>query len=173
MRATLKASILMVLAGCAGTPSSGPAPVSTGYCIPCDMPCTPDSSCKGAAAAAARVAVTAEKLELKDKIFFDTGEATIKPVSHSLLDEVAGALKSHEEAKQVQIEGHTDNTGDAELNTRLSQDRADAVRTYLVGKGIAEGRLSAKGYGPERPVATNETEEGREANRRVEFKVVK
>lgn len=172
MRAMLKASMLMVLAGCAATQSSGPAPVSTGYCIPCDMPCTPESSCQGAAAAS-RVAVTADKLELKDKIFFDTGEATIKPVSHSLLDEVAGALKSHEEVKQVEIEGHTDNTGDAELNRRLSQQRADAVRSYLVGKGIGEARLSAKGYGPDRPVATNETEDGREANRRVEFKVVK
>jgi OmpA-OmpF porin, OOP family len=118
-----------------------------------------------------RVEVTKEKLELKDKIYFDTGKSTIKPVSYSLLDEVAKVLNEHGEVKKVRIEGHTDNTGSAKLNTKLSDARAKAVRAYLEKKGVASGRLDAKGYGPSRPAADNATPDGREKNRRVEFMI--
>lgn len=118
-----------------------------------------------------RVVVTPTKLELKDKIFFATGKAEIDPASYSLLDEVAAALKSHEEIKQVRVEGHTDNTGSAAFNKDLSQRRAEAVRDYLVSKGTEAERIDAKGYGPERPVAPNNTAKGREMNRRVEFNI--
>lgn len=124
-----------------------------------------------AAPAPARVVVTKQKLELKDKIFFDTGKATIKPVSYSLLDEVAAALKSHDEVQKVNIEGHTDSVGAAAFNKNLSQQRAEAVRAYLVTKGIEGGRLEAKGFGEEKPVAPNKTARGREENRRVEFNI--
>jgi outer membrane protein OmpA-like peptidoglycan-associated protein len=119
----------------------------------------------------ARVVVTREKLELKDKVYFDTGKATIKPVSYSLLDEVASALKSHDEVKRVEIGGHTDSLGDAAVNRTLSQKRAEAVRAYLLEKGVEESRLEAKGYGEEKPVEPNTTAQGRESNRRVEFSI--
>jgi outer membrane protein OmpA-like peptidoglycan-associated protein len=119
-----------------------------------------------------RVAVTKERIELQEKVFFDTGKATIKPESHALLDEVAATLKSHDEVKKVRIEGHTDSTGSAALNEKLSQQRAEAVRDYLVEKGIDAGRLEAQGFGPKRPIASNKTAAGREDNRRVELRIV-
>lgn len=143
-------------------PGARPSPVLAGAftVAPPPAPVTP------------RVVVTKEKLDLKDAIYFDTGKATIKPVSYSLLDEVATALKSHDEVKQAQIEGHTDSMGDAALNKKLSQQRAEAVRAYLIDKGVESSRLDAKGYGAEKPVAPNTTAKGRETNRRVEFKVL-
>ncbi len=120
----------------------------------------------------ARVVVTKEKLELRDKVFFDTGKSTIKAESFPLLDEVAQVMKDHPEVRHVIIEGHTDNLGKAAANLKLSQGRAAAVRTYLVGKGVAADRLAAKGFGAARPVADNKTAKGREENRRVEFVVV-
>lgn len=69
------------------------------------------------------------------------------------------------------IEGHTDNKGSAALNRKLSKARADAVRSYLTSKGVEPARLEAKGYGPDRPTASNANATGREANRRVEFTV--
>jgi outer membrane protein OmpA-like peptidoglycan-associated protein len=117
-----------------------------------------------------RVAVKADKLELKETVYFDTSKATIKPASFSLLDEVATALKSHD-VKHANIDGHTDSSGDAAFNKQLSQQRAEAVREYLVGKGVEAARLDAKGYGAEKPVAPNTTKKGREQNRRVEFNI--
>lgn len=122
--------------------------------------------------APARVVVTKERLELKDKVFFDTAKSTIKAESLPLLDEVAQALKDHPEVKGVAVEGHTDNVGKAETNLKLSRDRAAAVRAYLVTKGVAADRLEAKGFGETRPVADNKSPKGREANRRVDFVVV-
>ncbi len=117
-----------------------------------------------------RVHVTKERLELKDKIYFAFGKATIKPVSYSLLDEVAATLKDHPEVKHVVIEGNTDNVGGMAYNQKLSEARANAVRDYLVQKGgIAPARLEAKGFGSTRPVASNKTAKGREENRRVDF----
>ena len=99
--------------------------------------------------------VTKEKLELKEKVFFDSSKTTIKPESDSLLDEVAQVLKDHPEVKHVVIEGHTDSSGAAAFNTTLSKGRAEAVRAYLVGKGVARSRLEPAGFGFERPVASN------------------
>ena len=72
----------------------------------------------------------------------------------------------------MEIQGHTDNIGSAAYNKDLSQRRAESVRTYLIGKGVAEGRLTAHGYGLEQPVADNKTEKGRAKNRRVEFRLI-
>ena len=71
----------------------------------------------------------------------------------------------------IEVEGHTDNVGKAEVNKKLSQKRADAVKDYLIKKGIEADRLSAIGYGSEQPIADNKTKEGRAQNRRVEFKI--
>ena len=87
------------------------------------------------------VVITAEKLVIKDKVYFDTGKATIQARSNTLLDQVASILSSHTEIASVQVEGHTDNTGDAVFNRTLSGDRARAVVDYLVKKGVAADRL--------------------------------
>jgi outer membrane protein OmpA-like peptidoglycan-associated protein len=102
-------------------------------------------------------------------IFFDTGKADLKPESDAALAEVAKLLKA-EPALKVYVVGHTDNVASLDLNTKLSQARADAVVQALVAKhGIAAARLVGRGAGPLAPVATNDTEEGRAKNRRVEL----
>jgi outer membrane protein OmpA-like peptidoglycan-associated protein len=74
---------------------------------------------------------------------------------------------------EARLEGHTDSVGDADANKKLSQDRADAVREIMTGNGIAASRLSTTGYGQEKPIASNDTDEGRAQNRRLELVVVK
>jgi outer membrane protein OmpA-like peptidoglycan-associated protein len=114
------------------------------------------------------IVVTQEKIELKQKIFFDTDKATIQPRSFSLLDEIASVLRARP-TMTVRIEGHTDSRGTRAHNLKLSQARADSVRTHLVGLGIEQQRMESRGYGPDQPIETNKTAAGREKNRRVEF----
>ncbi len=118
------------------------------------------------------VVITREKLIIKQKVFFDTAKATIKPKSFPLLDQVARVLTEHPELEHVRIEGHTDNVGKPDSNRKLSQRRAESVRDYLTGKGVPADRLEAQGFGPDRPADVNTTNAGRENNRRVEFVVV-
>jgi outer membrane protein OmpA-like peptidoglycan-associated protein len=80
-------------------------------------------------------------------------------------------LREHPEIELVEVQGHTDETGPPDLNRRLGQQRAESVVAWLAGRGIARERLSPKGYGSDRPLADNTTEEGRTKNRRVEFRV--
>ncbi len=117
------------------------------------------------------VQITSEKLVIKDKTFFATNRSRILPRSFALLDQVALVLNAHPDLTLVEVQGHTDNRGGAEHNRKLSQERADAVRTYLVDKGVAPRRLDAKGFGSDQPAAPNVTSQGRELNRRVEFKL--
>jgi len=114
------------------------------------------------------IVVTPEKIELKQKIFFDTNKATIQPRSFSLLDEIASVLKTRP-TMTVRIEGHTDSRGKRAHNMQLSQSRAESVRQHLVGLGVDMSRMEAQGYGPDQPIETNKTVAGREKNRRVEF----
>jgi OmpA-OmpF porin, OOP family len=114
------------------------------------------------------IVVTDEKIELKQKIFFETNKASIMSRSYGLLAEIANVLQTRS-TMQLRIEGHTDALGTKKLNMSLSQARADAVRTYLVGLGIEGERLDARGFGPDQPIETNKTAAGREKNRRVEF----
>lgn len=99
-------------------------------------------------------------------ILFDTGKATIQPSSKTCLDEVAKLLKKNA-AWKMTIEGHTDNIGAKETNMKLSQQRAEAVRAWLVAHGIDGGRLLARGLGDSKPVSDNTSEDGRAKNRRV------
>ena len=115
-----------------------------------------------------RVVVTDTRIEIKETIFFETGRATIKPVSFALLDEVARALEDHPSIR-IRIEGHTDSQGKDRYNLKLSRARAAAVRKYLIGRGIAKRRMVSEGYGETRPISDNRTAEGRAENRRVEF----
>jgi OmpA-OmpF porin, OOP family len=117
------------------------------------------------------VVITESKIELKQTVFFDTRRATIKKVSFPLLDDVALALRDHP-TLEVRIEGHTDSQGSDKFNLDLSQRRAAAVRTYMIGKGIEQTRMVAKGYGERVSIADNRTSDGRGQNRRVEFVII-
>ena len=117
------------------------------------------------------VVIKANELEIKQKVFFAPGKTRVLPQSFGLLDDVARVMKAHPEMTDIAIEGHTDNTGNAQRNRDVSQARAEAVRTYLIKKGVAEGRMQARGYGPDRPIAPNATAPGRAKNRRVGFRL--
>ena len=101
-------------------------------------------------------------------IQFKINSANLTKGSSTTLDEAVAVLQQYP-AIRMEISGHTDITGSAEHNRELSQKRADKVKEYLVGKGVAADRLEAKGYGPDKPVASNDTKEGQIQNRRVEF----
>jgi outer membrane protein OmpA-like peptidoglycan-associated protein/uncharacterized protein YidB (DUF937 family) len=102
-------------------------------------------------------------------INFSTGSAQIPDYSTAYLNKAAEVIKIAPSGLTIEVAGHTDNTGDPAANLVLSQQRADAVRNYLVQQGVAQTALTAKGYGDTKPIATNETEEGRFRNRRIEF----
>lgn len=121
----------------------------------------------------ARVVLTESNIAIMDKVQFETGKATLLPASNALLDEVAKMLKDNPQVEQISVEGHTDSTGSPEFNRKLSQQRAESVAKYLSGKGVKAARMEPKGFGPDRPVADNESDQGREANRRVEFNILK
>lgn len=103
-------------------------------------------------------------------VTFETSSARLIDASRETLDETAETLLKHPDIK-AEVAGHTDSTGPRDFNVRLSQQRAESVRDYLISKGVAADRLTAVGYGPDRPVADNATAEGRAANRRVELQV--
>ncbi len=119
------------------------------------------------------VVVTQEKIELDRTVQFESGKSKLIADSKQLLDDVAKVLADHTEIKLVQIEGHTDSVGSNRKNKVLSDARAKAVRAYLIAHGIAKVRLVAKGFGEDKPVADNETEDGRFKNRRVDLKILK
>jgi outer membrane protein OmpA-like peptidoglycan-associated protein len=100
---------------------------------------------------------------------FDTAKATIRPESFSHLDAVVDFM-AHKKDARVEISGHTDNVGNAKANKPLSEKRAQACRNYIVSKGIDKKRLDAVGFGDEHPIAPNDTDEGRQQNRRIEAK---
>lgn len=101
-------------------------------------------------------------------IYFDTGSATLRPESTPTLKEILRMMQDHSDLT-IRIEGHTDNTGSDDVNQPLSEDRAESVRQYLIDQGIAADRLQAQGLGASRPLAENDTAEGRQQNRRVEL----
>ncbi len=105
------------------------------------------------------------------KVYFETGKAVLRPESFDALDQVFRFLENNPSIR-LEISGHTDNTGSLRINQRLSRERAKAVVDWLVNKGIAPEMLNYEGYADTQPVATNDTAEGREKNRRVEFKVI-
>jgi outer membrane protein OmpA-like peptidoglycan-associated protein len=99
---------------------------------------------------------------------FETGKATLLPESKAILDKVGASLANYPNLK-VEVAGHTDSRGAHAMNMKLSQSRAETVREYLIGKGVAGSQLTAKGYGPDKPIADNKTDAGRAENRRVEL----
>ncbi len=120
-----------------------------------------------------RVEVKKEKIQVNEKIHFEFDSAAIKAESDDLLNEIAQVINDHPEILELRIEGHTDNVGSAKYNQDLSQRRAAAVRDYLVDTGkVDAGRLQVAGYGFDKPIADNATDEGRAKNRRVEFNIL-
>lgn len=107
-----------------------------------------------------------------NNLFFETGKANLDDKSQNELERLVTLLNENPNM-EMEISGHTDNVGSADLNKKLSQDRANAVVAYLVGKGINTKRLKAVGYGMNKPVGTNDTDEGKAQNRRVEFTITK
>jgi outer membrane protein OmpA-like peptidoglycan-associated protein len=119
-----------------------------------------------------RVIVENDFIRITERIYFDTGKTTIQDRSMSLIDEIAQTLVDNPHLKKVRVEGHTDSVGSETRNLKLSQGRARSVAKALSSRGIASDRLDAVGFGEIRPIETNKTKEGRQANRRVEFIIV-
>ena len=107
-----------------------------------------------------------------DRLTFETGKSTLKPESTEQLKNIAEILKAFSNVN-IKLGGYTDNTGDANANLKLSGERASTVKAELINLGITDARLESEGYGQENPVSTNDTEEGRAANRRISIRVTK
>ncbi len=152
---------------CADTPpgtkvdATGCAPDSDGDKVSDDVDKCPNTP--------AGLEVDADGCQVLIGVNFETGKAVLTPESSSILDRVVQSLVDRPSV-QVEVVGHTDSTGSISVNRRLSKARAEAVRKYLVSHGVGEDRLTARGAGPDEPLASNETAEGRAQNRRVELK---
>jgi outer membrane protein OmpA-like peptidoglycan-associated protein len=114
------------------------------------------------------IKVEVGKAIVLEGIVFRTGSAVIEPVSEEILTKAFNTLKQNPEIN-VEARGHTDNVGKRPYNMKLSQARANSVRTYMINKGIEANRITVKGFGPDEPIAPNTTPEGRQQNRRIEF----
>ncbi len=110
-------------------------------------------------------------LNMPGGITFDTAKANIKPGFNPVLDDIAAVMIKYPETK-IEVQGHTDNVGSDADNLRLSELRAQSVRSALTGRGVGSDRIRAVGFGESMPVASNDTPAGREANRRVEIKII-
>lgn len=120
----------------------------------------------------ARIVIRKGQVIVYGKVQFQTGKTEISPKSEQLIDDMAKLLEGHKQTiKRLEIQGHTDSTGSAAFNLKLSQERAENVKAALIKRGVAERRLTAKGYGESMPVAPNFTNAGRAKNRRVEFAI--
>lgn len=169
--ATTVLSTAAVIAGC-GVPTVFQG--KTGIAIMGDAPAPPPPP-PAPEEEPKRVKLTSNKIEITEKVFFEFDKAVIKSESHGLLDEVAQVMKDNEHVKKVRVDGHAslekDTPATRQYNKRLSSMRAKAVVQYLVSKGVDASRLESKGFGNEQPLASNDTDEGREKNRRVEFNI--
>ncbi len=120
----------------------------------------------------ARIVLRDGRVIVYGKVQFQVGSAHISPKSEQLLDELARLLSEHRQIRRLEVQGHTDSTGGADYNRKLSQERAESVRNGLIKRGVAARRLTARGYGEENPLAPNFTRAGRAKNRRVEFTIL-
>ncbi len=117
-----------------------------------------------------RVEVRDNKIVINEKVQFEVNSHKIREVSHDLLNEVAKVIKENAQIKKIEIQGHASAEGGDDHNMKLSDRRAKSVMKYLTSKGgVAKDHFTAKGYGETQPIASNDTEDGREKNRRVEF----
>ena len=119
-----------------------------------------------------KVRVVAGEVKILERIEFETNKAMLRPESDEILKAIADTLNQHTEIKRIQVQGHTDNRGTKNYNNALSEKRAAAVKNWLVKAGVDEKRLESKGFGQDKPIDSNETDTGRQNNRRVQFIVV-
>ena len=112
-----------------------------------------------------------EKVTLKAGALFDSGKSALKPAGERELDELATKLRAMQGVEAVEITGYTDSQGQAAFNQKLSEQRAEAVKSYLVNKGVEERVMTTRGMGASDPVASNATAAGRAQNRRVELEI--
>jgi outer membrane protein OmpA-like peptidoglycan-associated protein len=121
----------------------------------------------------ALVRVTEQEIVILEQVQFKTASAEILKASDDLLQQVATVLAEHPEIRRVEVQGHTDNRGGKAYNQKLSERRANAVVKWLVGRGQVDStRLVAKGFGFDVPIASNDTPEDRQKNRRVQFTIL-
>jgi OOP family OmpA-OmpF porin len=120
-----------------------------------------------------QVKIRDNRIELGQKIQFAYDKAEILPASFALMDELAKVMQENPQVQKVSIEGHASDEGEDKHNLLLSKARAEAVRAYLVSKGVSTERMTSTGYGETRPLVSNDTDAGREQNRRVEFHITK
>jgi len=160
---------------CGGKPKAKPAPVpavaapvdSDGDGVPDDADKCPDSP---ADKPVDKDGCTIVSVVLEG-VKFESNSSELTAGSNETLDKVVDKMNEYDQLR-IEIQAHSDNMGEAAYNQSLSEKRANSVRDYLVGKGIASGRMVAKGYGESQPIADNNTREGRATNRRVELKVI-
>jgi outer membrane protein OmpA-like peptidoglycan-associated protein len=119
----------------------------------------------------ARIDVSSEQLVIRERVLFDFNSVVLRPEAAPILDEVAATLLGRPEFAQVEVQGHSDNVGRIDVNLDLSEARAQTVLAALIDRGVAPERLTARGYGATRPVASNATDDGRARNRRVAFEI--
>jgi len=120
-----------------------------------------------------RVLIRRGKLEILEKIYFETAKAIIKPISFPILNAVAATLKGNNQIKLIEVQGHADERGDDDYNMRLTEDRSQAVKQYLIEHGVEADRLQAHGYGETKPVCAQHSEACWSKNRRVEFVILR
>lgn len=119
-----------------------------------------------------KIVLESGRIAIKGKIVFALNSAELSPRNDALLDALAKLMKESTQVHRIEVQGHTDNTGEADFNQQLSVQRAENVRKALVQRGVDAARLTVKGLGASQPVAGNDTPEGRARNRRVELKVL-
>lgn len=119
-----------------------------------------------------KVRVTGDRIEILERVYFETAKDVIQPKSYNVLEQVASVMASRQDIKRLRVEGHTDDRGKDDYNLDLSQRRAAAVRQFLIDKGVDADRLVARGYGESHPIGDNKTSSGRDINRRVEFHII-
>jgi len=114
-----------------------------------------------------------QKINLKGKINFKLNSSDISPSAYPILDDAIRKMEKNDEIAKLEIEGHSDSSGDEVYNLKLSERRANSVKQYFIKKGVDPSRLTSKGYGENQPIAPNNTREGRAQNRRIVFRVIK
>ncbi len=174
------ALVAPALIACTVTTSSGQptTPASTATApppatTPAPTPTPAPAASTPAPAKTSTVSVKGDSISLPGNIVFDNDQATLKQGAGSevVLDQLKQFLDENPQVTKLRIEGHTDNHGTLDHNVKLSGERALTIKKYLVDKGIVKDRLIATGFGPNKPIADNGTEEGRAQNRRTEFKI--
>ncbi len=168
---------LAAAAGCATAPRSGALSDLDGDGIPDVKDECPDAAEEKGGDGdgcpdAPQIVLESGMINIRGKIVFEVGSSELLPKNGHLLGQLAQLLNGDDRIKRVQVEGHTDATGDDAFNQQLSLDRAQTVEKALIQRGVKAERLTHRGLGRSQPRATNDTDEGRARNRRVEFRVL-